>query len=119
MRTVVESLLAPFTGLGRKQATNRQQRRVSQSRLEGLNVSGYRQQRAPRRDVFSRCTLTWAPNGLVEGTVLNISKTGILVRFSGGRSVPPEVRLRIPVHGINTTAKKIRREDNDYAFRFR
>lgn len=119
MRTVVESLLAPLRGLGRKQPTKRAQRRVSQSRLEGLAVTGYRQQRAPRRDVFSRCTLTWAPNGLVEGTVLNISKTGILVRFPGGRSVPSEVRLRIPVHGINTTAKKIRRQDNDFAFRFR
>lgn len=119
MRTVFESLLAPLTRLGRKQPDSRPQRRVSQSRLEGLAVTGYRQQRAPRRDVFSRCTLTWAPNGLVEGTVLNISKTGILVRFPGGRSVPPEVRLRIQVHGINATAQKIRRQDNDYAFRFR
>ncbi|MEL7546967.1 MAG: PilZ domain-containing protein [Pseudomonadota bacterium] len=118
MRNVIETMMAPLARLGRKEKSATSRRRVSKSRLEGLAVTGYRQQRAPRRDVFSRCTLTWAPNGLVEGTVLNISKTGILVRFPGGRSVPAEVRMRIPVHGINATAKKVRKTDHDYAFKF-
>ena len=119
MRSVIEAVLAPFARTDRNKLSRMPRRRVSASRMQGLAATGYRQQRAPRRDVFSRCTLSWAPNGLLEGTVLNISKTGILVRFSSGRSVPAEVRLRIPVHGVNAHAVQVRKQDHDYAFQFK
>jgi len=123
MRNVFATIMTPFAKLGGKKRIDLTGRQLFDAagptaRIDEVERSRMRKQRAPRRDVFAHCKLSWSPDGSAEGMVLNISKTGALVRFPNTTSVPQQVRMRIPVHGINTTVTAVRKSGNDCAFNF-
>lgn len=91
--------------------------RVMGEPSDNVSAEGIRP-RARRKTTWAECHLSWTPDGLAHGIVMDYSDTGVRVRFNTRCALPSEVVLSSPRLRLKRTARVVRRDDVDVGFTF-
>lgn len=74
--------------------------------------------RAERDSVYADCTVTFPLSGVEKGVALDISATGIRVRFRHKVAFPERVLITVPRYNLKCEAYVVRSDYFDVAFQF-